>query len=250
MIRIEKRLLVRVILVPLAVAGFVCAYDFFSQPQTTSVAAKFVGRIFGQLSMDSHGVYVLVAENLLFISLFQLLFATYFSSHFRIASVYIFTRVQSRFSWYLSRVVELAIYAVIYTFFYCLAVTIVAIRGATQPLICADVKTIGEVWLLAMFFALELVTLSGLLSIRFGSAVSILLVQGTCVVLMILAIELHGHPVLSFMNPLSFLDVLEGNTWVRLGTTAYHAILLTIIQFLGAWYIERYDIALSDAELG
>ena len=214
-----------------------------------SLTDVFTKTIFGKLDYQYSYVYAMAAENVAFILLFDILFAGHLTGHFRYSCVYVFTRIRSRRLWYFSRIGELTVCALLYSFLYVLCSLLVSIN-ATQKL--PDGLLLQRVALVFLFaFALVLASAVSvnLLALRFGTAVGFFSVAAVIFGLIALLILTYRNRVLVMFNPLACLNLFQLGRNTGMFTIGYDLLILIAVVLIGSVIVNRYDVALFDPEL-
>ncbi len=214
-----------------------------------SLIQAFCAILFGAVDYQNSYVYIMTIENIAYIFLFDLMFAAHITGHFRYSCVYVFTRIHSRKKWSLARMAELLACAFVYAFLYVGGVLMISINAAQQPLTTTALIRVGMVFLFS-FFLLSSTALSvNLLSLRYGTAIGLLVTVGSVLGLVALLLVFHAHPVAVLLNPLACLNLFNSGLGGALFTTAYNFVVLLVLLFAGVYTVSSYDVALFDAEL-
>lgn len=245
--RVDRRRLKKALLaIPLALALHCLA--LISQPEPMPAMELLLGKVFGRITLNNNGIYLLAIENLAFVLVFNLLYATCISEHFRYSCVYVFSRQRCRRAWYFRRVGELVLYAVLYLLLYLGCVLLVCLRCSTLPLEPGDWGKFAFVFLFSISIVVDTTLAINLLAMRWGVTVSFFLVQGVLSSLILLAIWTCNIPWMVQLNPISCLSLLDQGAGEQVRMAAYHVLIFAAILFGGARYVARYDIAMFDAE--
>lgn len=245
--RIDRRCLSKALLaIPLALA--LHCFELISQPEAVRSMELFLGKVFGRLTLNNDGIYLLAIENLAFVLVFNLLYATCISEHFRYSCVYVFSRQRSRRAWYFRRVGELVLYAVLYLLLYLVCVLLVCLRRSTLPLEAGDWGKFAVVFLFSLSIVMDTTLAINLLAMRWGVTVSFFLVQGVLSSLILLAIWTSNIPWMVQINPISCMNLFDQGAGAQVWMAAYHVLLFAAVLFGGARYVARYDVAMFDAE--
>jgi len=214
-----------------------------------SLTQTFCAILFGALDYQNSYVYVMTIENIAFILLFNLMFASYISGHFRYSCVYVFSRVSNRKTWYFKRVAELLACALLYVVLYVGCVLLISMNASQQPLTPVALARVGMVCLFSFFLVGSITLASNLLALRFGTAVGLLVTTGVLLAFLALLLFFHESRWAILLNPLACLNLFNSGRNGALFTTVYNFIILTVTSVYGAWYVSDYDVALFDAEL-
>lgn len=245
--RVDRRRLKKALLaIPLALALHCLA--LISQPEPMPAMELLLGKVFGRITLNNNGIYLLAIENLAFVLVFNLLYATCISEHFRYSCVYVFSRQRSRRAWYFRRVGELVLYAVLYLLLYLGCVLLVCLRCSTLPLEPGDWGKFAVVFLFSLSIVMDTTLAINLLAMRWGVTVSFFLVQGVLSSLILLAIWTSNIPWMVQINPISCMNLFDQGAGAQVWMAAYHVLIFAAILFGGARYVARYDIAMFDAE--
>lgn len=108
-------------------------YEFLSSPNELNIAYSLWQCFFGKLSGNFISTFVVASESVSFIILFLILFGTYLSKYYDIGSVYIFSRVKSRCSFFAKKLIALFIITCFYVLCYL----------ATNLLLCLKKSTLS-----------------------------------------------------------------------------------------------------------
>ena len=247
MIRVERNQFAKTIAaIPLCLV--LSSFSLLSEPEKIDVISLFIHHLFGTMSLDTHGTFLLVMENMLFLLLFQLLFADHISRHVRLGGVYILSRVQSRNRWYFSRILELTGYASLYVLFYFLTLLWVSARRSTLPVNMSQFSMVVLLWMLSVLLAIQISTITNLAALYRGTAVAVFAVMCGFVILIMHAVIGNSIPAMRWLNPMACLGLLYAPTYQQVWMITYHVLLTIITQLVGAQIIQHYDIALFDAE--
>ncbi len=206
-------------------------------------------KIYGKISNPEGDMLVLVLQNLIFMIVFEILFADYVSKHFRYSSVYVFTRLQNRRRWYAERLIEMAVLAVLYIVLYIGTMTAICVRNSSYGLRTEDIRSLLVLAVSAFFLTWNAVMLINVISLRWGIMVGFFCVQAGMVTLYALAKVCMNYSFLMIINPITSINILAADSSTILQMFAGNLIWTAAIGLGSMYYVEKYDVALLDGEL-
>ncbi len=246
--KIEKRFIIKAFLsIPLALILY--CYEVFSPPEAIEITDMFIQKVFGKITTSDSSAYILTIQNLAFVIIFNLLFSSYISEHFRYSCVYVFSRLKSRKVWFNHRVLELIIYATIYIIMFFIITLFVCIRKSTLEFQSDDIEVYMIILLFSLMITLNTTIATNLLSIKFGTITSFFVVQGVLFFLVIISLVSDHNTFLSIVNPISCLNLLTHENYMTGLMMLNNIVIFFLLYFYGKKSITCYDIALFDAEI-
>lgn len=248
MIRWEKEQIYK-ILSACPLAFIKCINELVSEVRDYSITDLVSYQIYGKISSPDGEMLVLVLQNMIFMIVFQIMFADYISKHFRYSCVYVFTRLQNRKKWYVCRIAELAVAAVFYLALYIGTITLICTGKSTYPLTGADIKALVLLMISAFFLVWNATVLVNTISLRWGMMAGFFFVQAGLAVLYALSKVSMAYPSLTMINPIACINILNADGGAILQMLIGNLGWTMLICYCSMRYIEKYDIALMDAEL-
>jgi len=206
-------------------------------------------RLFGSILMDDFRTLPELISGIAFIILFMILWSGYFPSHFRFSCVYVFSRIRSRVVWFLSRCLELLLYALMYSLLYILVGILLCWRVTGSPFSVSDFAAILGLWLFSTLLLFNLSLLMSLIALRWGSLTGFIMTQAVLFGLILLEYLFSAIPAAVMCNPASLLQFLVLPKKFICISFGVNCLIMLLLFILGCRYIQRYDIALFDAEV-
>lgn len=225
------------------------AFDLISDVEGTSIIDSFTFKVFGRISLQNESVYLLTMQNLLFVVVCNILFADSISAHFRVSSVYVFSRIYNRAKWYRKQVCMLLIRTSIFSSIYLITTLLICIRKSTEEISVSLLNPLLLIVFLSIFLCGTTTLLINLLSIRWGTNTGFVCVQVMLFALVFIGMATSRVSWATIINPVSCLNVLEKpdmSILILLTDTAW----FTLIFCCGSMYVKKYDVFLYDAEIG
>jgi hypothetical protein len=229
--------------------------DFMLEKNNNAISYLLAGKVLGQTSLNEKKVFVLVAESLIYLVIFNILYGNYISEDFRYSSVYLFSRLKNRKNWFYKKAFELLFIAGSYTIIFL----------GTNLFICkySSTKTINrETWIIfMMLFAMLTMILTittmaiNLISLKYGNSIGFISVYVTFLVLIYIALKgqyiplIRKYPILMAINPacgisFNFTEI----PYIQVVILFYYLVIITASFYFGANYVNKLDISLSDSE--
>lgn len=222
-------------------------FDLISEKDNYNIVDLFAHKVFGRMSFDNESTFILTMQNLIFVVVCNILFSEILAKHFRTGSVYVFSRIHSRSKWYTCKVIELLFYTTMFSTLYLLSTILICCYRSTATIQANQVIMLLLIFLFAGLFCGSTTLLVNLLTIKFGTTVSFLVVQLTVLTFIFLAMSTSHIPIAILLNPVSCLNILD-TTYNTSGILITNTVFLCIIFLAGLRYINNYDIYLFDAE--
>ncbi len=248
MVRLEKRNLLKAfIAVPLCFVLY--SFHLASAPSSLSLSEQLEIMVFGKMDFNYSYAYIMTIENIAFIMLFNLMFSTHITTHFRYSCVYVFSRLRDRRRWYAARMLEIIICALIYTLLYVISVLVICMIVTGRPLDSVTLYRCFMVFLFSFLIVCSSTLLINLLALKFGTGAGFFIVEGIIFALVVIFMLTYDLPWAAYVNPLACLNLFnspKNTAWV---TTANNFIIFAAVFLGGMKYVSGYDVAMFDAEL-
>lgn len=223
-------------------------FDLISSTRSYNVVEAFAYKVFGTISFQDEGVFLLTMQNLLFVVVCNILFADSLSAHFRTGCVYVFSRIHNRSRWFFKQVISLMAKTSIFTCLYLLTTLLICACKSNETVQIKDLYSLVLIFVFSLLLC-GLTTLSvNLLSIRWGTTVGFIFVQLSLFSLIFVGTITYKSPVAIALNPVSCLNVLGHEHEVLLNLLCSFGWML-LLCFVGRNFIKKYDVYLFDAEV-
>jgi hypothetical protein len=187
--------------------------------------------------------------------IFNLLFGTHFYKDLHVSSIYFLTRQKKRSVWYYKKCAALFVYTGIYCFFQLIIPLIIAAISAQSVSIREALLLFVSSFLAFLFFTFLTTFMINILSLKFGSAFSFIIVYVFTVLCFFCAVT--GPEILFFngklsscqLNPIDNTMILwHGGFFEKTISIFINFIYVLIVFFIGLILINRVDIGLVDKE--
>ncbi len=187
--------------------------------------------------------------------IFNLLFGTHFYKDLHVNSIYYLTRQKKRSVWYYKKSVALFIYTGIYCFFQLIIPLIIAAINAQPQNIREALLLFVSSFLAFLFFTFLTTFMINILSLKFGSAFSFIIVYVFTVLCFYCSI--YGPEILFFngrlssyqLNPIDNTMILwHGGFFEKTISILINFIYVLIMFIIGHILINRVDVGLTDKE--
>lgn len=228
---------------------------FLSKPSDIMVGDLLLGKIMGQMTTDNATVFIFLVDSLFYLIIFNLLYGNFIYDDFRYSSVYLFSRLKSRKTWFYKKSLELLGITIVYTLIFLLTNLWLSKMNTVQAINSETLIIFGLLFTRLVLLLFLTTILINLLSIRFGNALGFITVYIGVVMLIFLAASHQSIPFIGSNNVFLFLNPICGlieetfsNFNIQVLFYFYNFFLLCIINIVGAFYIDRFDIALVDYE--
>lgn len=229
--------------------------DFMFGKNNNAIGFSLAGKVLGEISLNENKVFVLVAESLFYLIIFNILYGNFISEDFRYCSVYLFSRLKNRKTWFYKKVLKLFTLASSYTLIFLGTNLFICIHNSTSNLNHYTWKIFFILFcMLTMILTLTTLTIN-LISLKFGNIIGFILVYITILVLIYIAIKgqnmpiIRKFPILMSINPVSGISFnFSEMPYIQVVISIYYFILIIAAFIFGAIYVNKLDIALSDSE--
>lgn len=219
------------------------------------ISEMLAGSLFGSLEVGNLKSFALVIEKMFYIIIFNLLFGTYIYKDFIVSSVYLFSRLKNRKTWFFKKSTELLLFAACYAFLFLGTLLLLCIYRSQYSLDTESVKMLVLLWFAITLFLTFVTLLINLFAIRYGSNVAFIIVYIALMGLVTLSLAsrtfsiIEENPYYLLFNPVAaiILNMID-NLTMQLVASLYYCLLICIVILVGAVYINRLDIALIDNE--
>lgn len=223
-------------------------YDLISDVGDFDIVESFAYKVFGRMSFNNDGIYLLTMQNLLFVVVCNILFADSISTYFRDGCVYVFSRIHDRVKWYWKQVVYLLMQTSIYTLGYLLSTLWICARKTNQTLQTDQLYPLIIILIFSLFLSGSTTLLINLLSIRWGTTISFICVQIAVFVLIFVGMISCNVPLIVLLNPIACLNILDQPNHA-IPMLATNIICMAATIKCGSVFVKKYDIYLFDAEV-
>lgn len=231
-------------------------YKFISDKSELPISTMILNNIYGQVSIGDAKAFIMVFENLFYIILFNILFGNYIYQDFQYSSIYLFSRTKNREKWFYKKSTEVLFVSMIYTvLFLCMNLFVCCFNNKNKCDIATYKVMLVLFAMITMFLSISTILIN-IISIRFGNSIGFIVVYLGIVVLSFLSLNYQKIPILKqnekilILNPMcGVISNLMNKPFMQLMVLLYYCGLIIITFAIGAWYINKLDIALIDREI-
>ena len=228
---------------------------FGDAPDESIFSRRIIHEIFSTTRLGDMKTFVMTMDGMFFLFLFNLLFGTYIYKEFGTSSVYLFTRLKNRSKWLTHKSITLTAISAVYVGLYLCTLSCIVSIHKDFAINLVDIQRILLVWFMLTMYTSIMTILINYLSIRFGSAIGFVLVFAFQMLLFSVIIQYEDipdiilKPLALYGNPASMVALGMDDFSLQQGALAIVDFLwlLTLI-LIGAKWINKFDIALSDQE--
>lgn len=205
------------------------------------VSRYFMSFFVGEVTYGDTKTIVYAMENLTFVLLFIILFGNSITEKMNFVPAYYFTRIRDRGKWFVSEAVKLSCKAFLYGFLYCVVLLIIAVKMTGQVHSSRLFDTFMYFYLISSALMIIMTILVNVITLKTGVVPAFIAVSIVILSLCICAISCKNE-VVSFLNPLSYMQNGDGiKRFLDIGV-AYDYILAIIVIFAGCRIMKVKDI--------
>lgn len=214
----------------------------------TSVTELLIGTIFGRITDGDSSNLVIVVGKLAYLLLFHLLFGTYISKYFTYMPSYYFSRISNRCAWFGKQCFFLLCFALWYALLFlgssfwgcCMISSEKPDQESWYCFFIMFVVCVSLLWLTTLIINLGIIVWKTGRGFS-GCWIGIILLE-------LIAKETFHNPWISFMNPMSYFDVLHMSFGQVLLKILYLFLLAIIVAVCGTVFFHKYDITLREVD--
>lgn len=248
-----KKWLKVLVIIPITI--IFSAYKFISEPIDITVGNLLLSTVMGQTSTENTTAFLFVVEKLFYLVIFNIMYGNFIYDDFRYSSVYLFSRLKSRSTWFYKKSLELLGITFVYTGLFLITNFFICKNCTLSPIEQSDIIILFLLFARIIMLLFLTTVAINLISIRLGNALGFIIVYISVVLLVFVAMNQSSLPyigtskwLLIFNPACGIIEDIYYDTNLLVVFFIYNIILVCIAMMIGSLYIDRFDVALVDYE--